>query len=71
MPSNFKFGIIVAIAIFWAEFLQSLLSGLLSEMTSAGPILASLITAIIASLLGYFVLVSYRKLRMRIKKVKV
>lgn len=71
VPSNFKFGIIVAVAIFWAEFLQSMLSSILSNMTIAGPILANLFTAIIASFLGYFILVSYRKLRMRIMKVRV
>ncbi len=71
MPGNLKFAIIVAVAIFWAKVLQSILSDILLKITLAGPILANFITAVVATLLGYFVLVSYRKIQARIKKIKV
>ena len=71
VPSNFKFGIIVAIALFWAEFVRSILNSIFSWVSIGMPIVSDLILAIIATALGYFVLVSYRKIRSRLQKVKV
>ena len=71
VPANFKFGIIVAIAIFWAQFIRSLLESLFSFMGISGQIVADLFTAVLATLLGYIVLLSYRKIRTWLEKVKL
>ena len=71
VPSNFKFGIIVAVALFWAEFVRSIMNSIFSWANISMPIVSDLILAIIATALGYFVLVSYRKIRSRLQKVKV
>ena len=71
VPANFKFGIIVAIAIFWAEFLRSLLDGLFSLLNINSPILSNLILALAVSALGYAVLIGYRKIKSRLSKIKI
>jgi hypothetical protein len=71
VPANFKFGIIVAIAVLWSQFLKSLLDALFSFLGLSGEMVSSLLTAAIASILGYIVLVSYWKIRFRLKKIKV
>jgi ABC-type sulfate transport system permease subunit len=71
VPSNLKFGIIVAIAILWAQFLGALLNGLFSILNISTPILTDLIIALVASAVGYLVLLSYRKIRIRLRRVKV
>ncbi len=71
VPSNFKFGLIVAIALFWADFVRSILNGIFSLVNVNMPIVTALILAIAATALGYLVLISYRKIRSRLNKVKI
>jgi ABC-type sulfate transport system permease subunit len=71
VPSNLKFGIIVAIAILWAQFLGALLNGLFSLVNISTPILSDLIIALVASAVGYLVLLSYRKIKIRLGRIKV
>ena len=71
VPANFKFGVIVAVAIFWSQILRSLLDTLFSFLGVSAALLADLFTAIIATFLAYLVLLSYRKIQFRLKKIKV
>jgi len=71
VPSNFKFGIIVAVALFWGEFLKSALNSAFSWANISMPIVTDLILAIVATALGYFVLMSYRRIRSRLQKIKM
>jgi hypothetical protein len=71
VPSNFKFGLIVAVALFWADFVKSVLNGIFSLASINIPIVTNLILAIAATALGYVVLISYRRIRARLQKVKV
>jgi len=70
VPRSLKFGIIVAIAIFWAQFLRQLLM----EMVGAYLVFPSLIDfifAVLATILGLLILETYRKITSRLRKVKV
>ena len=69
VPSNFKFGVIVAIAIFWADFLRSVLNEAFST-TGSAPVLSNFVIAVIASVIGYLVMLSYRRIQHRLKKLK-
>jgi len=71
VPSNLKFGIIVAVALFWADLVKAILNGLFSLMNIKTPIVTDLILAITATALGYIVLNSYRKLKSRLEKIEV
>jgi len=71
VPSNLKFGIIVAVAMLWAQFLVELFNGLFSIANLSMPILSDLIIALVASAIGYLVLLGYRKIKVRLSKVKV
>jgi len=71
VPSNFKFGLIVAVAMFWADLVKAILSGIFSLINISTPIVSDFILAIAATILGYFVLKSYRRLKSRLQKVKV
>jgi hypothetical protein len=71
VPGNFKFGIIVTIAVLWAQFLKALLDTLLSFMGVSGPILSNFLIAGLVSVAGYLMLMDYRKIRFRLKKIKV
>lgn len=63
VPSNLKFGIVVAIALFWADFLRTLIqSGMIYFGVESSPLLANLILAIIATLVGIAVLEGYKKI---------
>lgn len=67
VPSNFKFGLIVAVALFWADFVRSVLNGIFSLANINMPIVTNFILAIAATALGYAVLVSYRRIRSRLQ----
>ncbi len=69
VPSNLKFGIIVSIAVIWVQFFRLLLESLLSFMGISGDIIAGFLIAAIVTVLGYLVLLSYRKILFRIKKI--
>lgn len=71
VPSNFKFGIIVAVALFWADFVRSILNGIFSLANINMPVVTDFILAIAATVLGYFVLMSYRRIKSWLQKVKV
>jgi hypothetical protein len=71
VPANFKFGIIVAIAVIWVQFFRLLVEKILSFMGVSGQILADFLVAVIVTFFGYIILLSYRKIRFRIKKIKV
>jgi len=71
VPSNFKFGLIVAVALFWADFVRSVLNGVFSLANLNMPIVTNLILAIVATALGYLVLVSYRRIKSRLQKVRM
>jgi len=70
VPSNFKFGVIVAVAIIWADFLRSVLNEAFSKINISAPILSSLVIAIIATVIAFLVMLGYRKIYSRIKKIK-
>jgi hypothetical protein len=71
VPSNLKFGIIVTVAIFWSQFLRSSFDQLFSFLGVTGVLLADFLIAVIATIAGYLILLSYRKIRFRLKKIKV
>lgn len=71
VPGNFKFGLIVAVALFWADFVRSILNGIFSLANIDMPIVTDFILAIAVTFLGYLILVSYRKIRLRLEKVKL
>ena len=71
VPSNFKFGLIVAVALFWADFVRSILNSIFSWVNISMPIVTDFILAVAATILGYFVLISYRRIRSRLNKVKI
>jgi hypothetical protein len=71
VPANFKFGIIVAIVVIWVQFFRLLLEKILSFMGITGQIVADFLIAVIVTFLGYLVLLSYRKIRFRMKKIKI
>ena len=69
VPSNFKFAVIVAIAIFWADFIRSIFDSIFSSLHI--PVLSDLLIAIIVTALGYSILISYRRVKSRLEKIKV
>ena len=71
VPANFKFGIIVAIALFWADFVRSILNSIFSLINISMPIVTNFILAIAATFLGYLVLISYRRMKSRLQKIKI
>jgi len=75
VPQNLKFAIIVSIAIFWAEFLKGVLILTLAAwhlpIEGIEGILGSFILAVIATIIGLFILVSYRRLKHRLAKIKI
>lgn len=71
VPGNFKFGLIVAVALFWADFVRSALNGIFSLLGINIPIVTDFILAIVATALAYLVLMSYRKIRSRLRRIRV
>jgi hypothetical protein len=71
VPANFKFGIIVAVAVFWADYVRSSLSSILSLVNINSPVVADFILAIAVTILGYVVLMSYRRIKSRLEKIKI
>lgn len=71
VPGNFKFGLIVAVAMFWADLFKAILSGIFSLINVKTPIVSDFILAVAATILGYVVLKSYRRLKSRLQKVEV
>ena len=72
VPKTFKFGIIVAVALLWAQFFKGLLVELLEvNFNSHSEIAVDLIVAVIATLVGWLILMTYTKIKSRLRKVKV
>ncbi len=71
VPGNLKFGMIVAIATVWIQFVRSVLEEISSLAHITSPILADFVVASAATVIGYLALVSYRKIKARLRKVKV
>jgi len=71
VPQSLKFGMVVAVAIFWADVLRESLKAVL-EISPMRPALeVNLILAVVMTLLGYGVLVGYRRLLRLAKKIKI
>ncbi|MFO7872289.1 MAG: hypothetical protein R6U26_01440 [Candidatus Undinarchaeales archaeon] len=71
-PTNLKFGIIIAVAIFWAEFLRSIMNSLFRfALKGASPIVSNFIVAASATFIGYIVLISYKRVRYKLKKIRL
>ncbi len=70
VPRSLKFGIIVAIALFWAQFLRQILLETIGHYF-ASPSLVDFILAVSATILGLLILETYRKITSRLKRVKV
>ncbi|MBD3398235.1 hypothetical protein GF412_03510 [Candidatus Micrarchaeota archaeon] len=72
VPRSLKFGIIVAVAIFWADFLRSLLAERLSELfIPYSEAMVDLSIAIIVTTIGLVILATYPKIRNMMKKLKI
>jgi hypothetical protein len=71
VPSNLKFGIIVLVATFWAQFMRSLLNELFSLVNITAPVVSDLIVAVAATFIAFLVLESYRRIKAKLKKVIV
>ena len=70
VPRSLKFGIIVAIAIFWAQFLRQILLEFLGAYL-VSPSLIDFVLAVLATVLGLLILETYRKITSKLKKVKI
>lgn len=68
-PGSLKFGIIVTVAIFWAQFFRSFVHDVV--MPGTPEWLLNFIMAVIISAAGYLILSGYRKIYYRLKKMKV
>ncbi len=71
VPSNFKFGIIVAVALFWTEFVRSLLNSLFGLVHISLPFLTDFLLAVVVTVLAFFVLMAYRRIKARLKRLTV
>ena len=72
VPRSLKFGIIVAIAILWAQFLRTWLLDYFSGVVeSQSVVLVDFSVAVIATIIGYLIFITYRKIMTRMRKVKV
>jgi hypothetical protein len=71
VPDNFKFALIVAIVVFWAEFLRLVMVWVLSLLDINSPILSNFVFAVIATFLGLSILAGYPKIVARLRKFKI
>ena len=72
VPKNLKFGIIVAVALFWAEFLKSFFNTFFAHLFFIGsPLFSDFIIALIVTLLGYVVLMSWRKIKRLLEHIDI
>lgn len=63
VPQNLKFAIIVAMGVFWADFLKNLTAATLSFLPiSVSQTISSLLAAILATAAGLFVLESWGRI---------
>lgn len=71
VPQNFKFGLIVLLVIFWADVLKSFLREIFHVSFFDSALTVNLAMAIIITSFVYLLLLSYRKVYYKLKKVKV
>lgn len=71
VPRSLKFGIIVAIVLFWVQFIRTFLAEYFLPLFEDGMLLADFLMALSATVLGIVFLVAYRKILYKLKKVKV
>jgi len=71
VPSNFQFGLVVAIAIFWTEFIKDVITYFTNSLENPGSvILVSFLTAFIFTVFALLVLRFYVPIRELFKKIK-
>lgn len=72
VPKNLKFGVVVTVAVFWAEFLRTALQNSFKWIFGTGsPVVSDFIVAVAATAIAYLFLLSYRKILPILKKLKV
>lgn len=72
VPKNLKFAMIVTVAVFWAEFLRSFLREIFRWIAGSQMIVVvNFIIAVAATIIAYLILLTYRKIIPRLKKIKV
>jgi len=72
VPRSLKFGIIVAVAILWAQFFRSWLTEhFMNVFDVESMVRVDFSVAVFATVIGSIILVAYRKILNRMKKVKV
>ena len=69
-PSSLRFGIVVTVALFWVQLIRSIFTDLFSAFNFTSNILVDLLMALLVTLLGYIVLLSYRKIVAWIKNIR-
>ncbi len=72
VPRSLKFGIIVAIALFWAQFLRTVMAETLHYYFNAEAVaLVDFVIALVATVAGWLILVAYPKIRVRLSRIKI
>ncbi len=71
VPTNLKFGLIVAVAMFWADLVRSLLNELFFLADINLPFVTDLLLAIVVTALAYLVMVTYSRIKSRLQKLKL
>lgn len=71
VPKNLRFGIIVAIALLWAQFIASGLTFYLSGFFPENQVLVDFIIAILATAVAYLIFISYKRIDNFLDKVRV
>ena len=72
VPKNLKFGIVVTVAVFWAEFLRTALQNSFKLVFgTSSPVVSDFIVAAAATIIAYLFLLSYRKILPKLKKLKM
>ena len=72
VPRSLKFGIIVAVALLWAQFFRGILVDLLEVyFGNHSEATVDFIVALIASMIGWLILLTYPRIRSKLRRVKV
>ncbi len=72
VPRSLKFGIIVAVALFWAQFLRTVMTETLYYYFNAQAVaVVDFIIAFIATIVGWLIFAAYPKIRSKLRRVKV
>lgn len=71
VPSSLKFGIIVTIAILWADFIKVVTENWIATYFGGGSGIPELILAVSATAIAYSILISYRKITYALGKIKI